>query len=370
MRWWAGVAIAALGASCAAEVEDTAGGGGAGAGASAGGDTFGGAGEGGAACQCQPGLHETNIVVLTDEGSLWRFDPKTQELAFVRDLPCAIAHPYSMAIDERGRAWVLDADSKDLVTVELAGDGDCGDPGYDPGPLQSGFELFGMAFTTRPESLCGDLYAHSYSGDGPFDEGPSAGVLGRLDAETHRFELLAAVDYDGGELAGTGSGRLFAFAGNDPVKLVEYDPADGSTLSTRALEGLSKTQASAFALYGSDVYFFTEAPPVACDGCLERQCGAAFAACRADEACSQQLACALEVGRIDDDCGGGMPAELQQCVAMDCLVECLPDVSDRKSQVTKLALGSPDAELELVVPIAPIRIVGAGTSICAPAVPQ
>lgn len=369
MRGVALVVLAGM-AACAAAVEDDGGGGAGGSSSATGGEAFGGSGEGGAACECAPGVHETNIVVLSDDGSLWKFDPATNELAFVREIPCAIGHPYSMAIDERGRAWVLDADSEDLVTVDLAGTGACEDPGYDPGPLQSGFGLFGMAFTTRPESLCGDLYGHSYSGEGPFHEGPDAGVLGRLDADTKRFELLSGIDYDGGELAGTGTGRLFAFAGTDPVKLVEYDPADGSTLSTRLLNGLSKTNASAFALYGGDVYFFTEAPPDQCNGCLDRHCGDLFTACLADEACTKEFECALEAGDINDDCGGSMPTELQECIAGDCLVECLPDSSNRKSQVTKLALDDPTAELSVVVPVAPIRIVGAGTSICAPSVPK
>lgn len=369
--------IAVALAGCAGEDDD--GGGGAGAtggttpaggngGAGFGGDGVGGAGE----CACESGLHQTSILVLSDDAGVWSFDPETMAFALVRDVPCAINSPYSMAIDEKGVAWILDIDTEDLVTVELESDTDCGDPGYDPGPLQAGFGLFGMAFSSRGAgSFCADLFAHSYSGEGPFGEGPDAGVLGQLNAESMQLEILAAVDYDGGELAGTGDGRLFAFAGVDPPKLVEYDRLTGAEIDTIPLDGFDKTYASAFALFGGSVYFFTEAPPVDCDPCLEDACGAEYAACEADPPCADQLACAIAAGSADmDDCGGGLPEPLLGCLIDSCGPQCLPAIEDRVSQVSRLDLANPGAGVEPYVPIAPIRIVGAGTSICAPVVPR
>ena len=43
-------------------------------------------------------------------------------------------------------------------------------------------------------------------------------------------EILAMVDYDGGEIDGTGDGRLFAFAGTEPAKLIEFDRETGEVM--------------------------------------------------------------------------------------------------------------------------------------------
>jgi hypothetical protein len=310
------------------------------------------------------------MIVLSDDGALWSFDPATSAFSFLRDVPCGALHPYSMAVDAAGVAWILDADSKDLVTVPLETGGGCGDPGYDPGPLQAGFELFGMAFVARgPGDACADLFAHSYSGSGPFGEGPNAGVLGKLDADLMRLDIVGPVDYDGGELAGTGDGRLFAFAGKDPVKFIEYDRS-GAVLDLVPLAGFSKTNASAFAVFAESVYFFTEAPPSGCAPCLEQECGAAYQACVADAVCAEDLGCAIELGDLNDDCGGMLSAELQSCLVGPCIEECLPASQDRASRVSRIDLGAPNPVVEIVVPEAPIRIVGAGTSTCAPVIPE
>lgn len=361
------LAASCLLVACAGEASSVGGGAASSGGGGGDGGGAGGVGGSGPACACEPGIHESRIALLSGDGAIWTYDPVANQIAHQRDIPCAVAHPYSMAVDTAGVAWILDADSKDLVTLPLEGTAPCGDPGFDPGPLQAGFSLFGMAFTARgPGDACADLFAHSYSGSGPFGEGPGAGVLGVLDPAKERLEILAATDYDGAELAGRGDGRLFAFAGVDPVKLVEYDRATGGVVATRALGGFSKTNASAFAVYGKHVYFFTEAPPVGCDACLETSCGAAFQACIADPPCAADLACALEQGDITDACGGLLSAELMSCVAGPCLDACLPSPADRVSQVSRLLLDDPAAALEVVLPAAPLRVVGAGTSICVP----
>ncbi len=70
----------------------------------------------------------------------------------------------------------------------------------------------------------------------------------------------AGVDVDErGELTGTGSGRLFAFVGVAPAKLVEFDKATGTVVDIIELTGLELTDAFAFAFWGGDFYFFTEA---------------------------------------------------------------------------------------------------------------
>jgi hypothetical protein len=322
-------------------------------------------------CSCAPGIHETRIIVLADDGAIWSFEPELAAFTHVRDNPCGIDAAFSMAVDADGRAWILDADSEDIFAVDVNSDGSCEDTGYEPGPLQGDFGLFGMAFVARAAGdRCADLFAHTYSGNGPFGEGPDAGALGRLNAETLQLEQLAAIDYNGGELAGTGDARLFAFAGVEPVKLVEYDRSTGATIATIPLEGFSKTRASAFSVFGGAVYFFTEATPPACDPCLDQGCQKAYDACLASPPCAESLACVLETGELDSDrCGGGMTQEMSDCLG-SCSTECLPPASERVSKVSRLDLASPQAGVELVVPAGPIRVVGAGTSICAPVVPR
>lgn len=318
-------------------------------------------------CGCSKGVHNQAIIVLSDASELYSYDPVQNEFAKITELDCAgQSQPYSMAVDARGHAWVLFASSQDFRTLDVNAPNGCENPGYTPG--QAGFGLFGMAFSTTSEtSTCEQIFALSYSGSGPFGEGPGIGKLGKLDPETLALEKIADIDYDGGELAGTGNGRLFAFAGVNPAKLVEYDKATGSSIATTPLTGLSKTTASAFAFFAADIYFFTEEEPPGCEPCLAENCSSALADCQAAPACADALKCALTQYDITDECGGLMPSELQSCVAGTCLAECFPDELDRKSWVHRL---DSNGLLELVNPQAPIRIVGAGASTCVQVQPR
>jgi len=319
------------------------------------------AGDGSASCSCSSGLHNQAIVVLSDSSELYSYDPLLNQFDKITDLACpGQSKPYSMAVDAHGRAWVLFSSSQDLRTIDVNSPAGCDNPGYTPG--QAGFGLFGMAFSTlSAENRCEHIFALSYSGSGPFQEGPGIGALGELDPTTKQLTKLADIDYNGGELAGSGNGRLFAFAGQDPAKLVEYDKATGAEISKLPLTGLSKTTASAFAFFAGDVYFFTEQKPPACAPCLEQNCSALAAACQADPTCAEAMTCALEQYDITDDCGGLMPAELQNCITQSCLSECFPPALERKSWVHRLDTSQ---NLTLVNPGAPIRIVGAGSSTC------
>ena len=80
-----------------------------------------------------------------------------------------------------------------------------------------------------------------------------------------------------------------------------------------------------------------------------------------------------EGGRIQlrmdtDECGGLMPQELMDCLANTCLDTCFP-IGGKRSKVTRLDFDESEGEgevLEVVSAQEPIRVVGAGTSICAP----
>lgn len=197
------------------------------------------------------------IYVLSDNAELWSFDPLTYQFAFVDSFQCGNElGTFSMGVDRNGIAWVM-FQSQDLYTIDVNNAGVCNDPGYNPG--QMGFGLFGMAFVSESEeNPCDQLYGNTYSGGFGFQEGPDFGTLGSLDPDTLLISTIGSTDYDGAELTGTGDGRLFAFGGVNPAKLIEFDKTDASEISVLPLGALELTNAFAFAFYGGDFYMFTE----------------------------------------------------------------------------------------------------------------
>jgi hypothetical protein len=320
-------------------------------------------------CDCAPGLHNARIFVLSDEAELYSYDPLDHSFEYVLGPVCATSeHAYSMAVDRAGRAWIQYAETRRILTIDVNALAACEDSEYLPTAPE--FPLFGMAFV-RGEDGCSELYAHSYDGEGAFSEGTDLGYLGRVSGDPPRMSVLAPIDFDGGELAGTGDGRLFAFAGVNPAKLVEYDADDGSVIEIHPLDGFSKTNASAVAFFAGDFYLFTEALPENCLACLQASCPVAYAECREDVVCDAELSCAVERGEPTDDCGGGLPNEMYECLN-GCGNACFVSPGNRLSQVTRLDWDESDGTgraLTIEVEQAPIRIVGAGTSPCVPTLP-
>jgi hypothetical protein len=315
-------------------------------------------------CSCAPGTEQ--IHVLSDAGALWRFDPLAETFTSLGQVGCGSGSYYSMAVDHDGRGWLLDLDTRDLLVLDLDDPGSCTEPPWVPG--NGGFQYFGMGFVSEGGgSLCESLYMLRYSGEGPFAEGPGIGAIGVYDPADGSVESLAAIDYDGGEITGTGDGRVFAFAGVDPAKLIEYDPSTGEPLAILPLDGLDKTTASAFAFHSGDLWFFTEAQPPECGTCLDA-CSPAHATCLADPDCAESLECLLTTGQPSDECGGLVPMDLQLCVFNQCGDECFPP-EGKVSEIHRLDWDhseGPDPSLTKLEKLAPVRVVGAGVSICAP----
>src|SRR5690606_38436854 len=169
-------------------------------------------------CACAPG---TDLIYLASKsGEIYTYNPLTDEFAEVGQITCGSGEVYSMAVDHSGRGWIVDLDSRDLIGIDLANPASCFEPPWVPGNL--GFQYPGIAFVSDDTvDVCEKLYMLNYSGDGAFSERPGIGRLGVYDPVDGSVEVLAAIDYDGGELDGTGDGRLFAFAGEDPSKLIE-----------------------------------------------------------------------------------------------------------------------------------------------------
>lgn len=316
------------------------------------------------ACQCAP---NGDLVYLASwDGELWSFDPSDESFEMITQVCAAGERVYSLAVDHQMQAWVLFTNGE-MRVVDLNDPQGCSDPDW-PG-IESGFELAGLSFVPNapaPE-VCDKLYLHSYSGNGPFAAGPDLGSLGVYDPDTGEITTLASIDFDGGELAGTGDARLLATAGPEPASLTEYDKDSGAMIWQDTLTGFSKTRASAFAFHSGDLYLFNESPPANCDPCLNG-CSAEWAACQANQACVDEFQCVLDTGSISDDCGGSLPATVLGCLENQCQADCFPNLGDIQSQVWVYDLdesGGMGRTLTSTV-LAPIRVVGAATSVCAP----
>jgi hypothetical protein len=218
---------------------------------------------------------------------------------------------FSMGVSRSAKAYVQYQPGGDIFTFDV-NSGACDDPGFLPN--QSGFSQFGMAFVSKSEDdPCDELYALRMSGTTPSEcPGQACGTLGVIDPSSMQLQVLNGTSYDGGELSGTGDGRLFAFVGLSPAELVELDRETGEVLFSGELDGLELTDAFAFAFWGGDFWFFTEA------------------------------------------------------------TDTLPGWPEPPSKVVKLDYDGSDGNgitLTTVVPSAPILVAGAGVSTCAPLEP-
>ena len=178
----------------------------------------------------------------------------------------------------------------------------------DPGfvPGQDGITNFGMAFVSNSAQ---DPCDRLHGNHYNFKaEGDKVAEFFSVDPDSLKLVQLGKSDYGLAEVSGTGDGRAFLFAGPDPSRLVEVDKNTGATQSVLPLPGVKTGGGFAFAFFAGDFYFFTDAE------------------------------------------------------------------SDGTSEVTHLDFDDSDKngkqDLAVVLQDAPIRIVGAGVSTCAPVIPQ
>jgi hypothetical protein len=178
----------------------------------------------------------------------------------------------------------------------------------DPGfvPLQQGIENFGMAFVSNSASDKCDRIFGNHYNG--VAQGSEVSEFFSIDPVNLGVSVLGYSDYGLAEVTGTGDGRAFLFAGPDPSDLVWVDRDSGATLEVTPLPGVKTGGGFAFAFFAGDFYFFTDAE------------------------------------------------------------------SDMTSEVTHIDYDDSDMngkqDITVVVQDAPLRIVGAGVSTCAPVVPQ
>ncbi len=179
----------------------------------------------------------------------------------------------------------------------------------DPGfvPNQQGINNFGMAFVSNSaEDKCDQIFGDQYTG---IAEGQNVADFFRIDPMTQQIVKLGKTNFGTAEVTGTGDGRVFLFAAKAfDTQLVEVDKANGALLSTIPLPGVKLGGGWAFAQFAGDFYFFTDGQ------------------------------------------------------------------SDSKSEITHIDYDDSDnngkQDITVVVNNAPLKVVGAGVSTCAPTLPQ
>ena len=201
---------------------------------------------------------DNGIFVLSDNAELYKYLPDENSFQKLGDIGCGMPNTFSMAVDRAGFAWVMfDPPTGAIRKVDVTNPADCTDPGYVPG--QMGIQRFGMAYVTKDKfNTCDQLYGNTYNGIGGFGEGPNAGTFLTVDPETLTVENIGSTTLNGAELTGTGDGRTFMFGGVNPAKLIEVNKETGEYIETIPLGNLDLTFAFAFAFFGGDFYFFTE----------------------------------------------------------------------------------------------------------------
>lgn len=220
-----------------------------------------------ALCPCAAKLDL--IYVLSDNRELWTYDPLSNEFALVGPLGCPTTDgTFSMGVGRDGFAWIQTTIPQgvsnyvgDLFRLDVTNPQNCVDPGYTPGA--NGWVHFGMAFVSASASdPCDELYGQHWNGQaGLWSEGAGVGKLGVFDPAAMQMNTIGATNYNGAELTGTGDGRLYAFGGVPSAKLIQFDKQSAQAIETLPFNNLPLTNAFAFAFWGGDFYFFTLADP-------------------------------------------------------------------------------------------------------------
>jgi len=200
---------------------------------------------------------DDGVFVLSNNAELWKFFPMTKEFVKLGTLSCGMFDTFSMAVDRQGFAWVQFS-SGELRKVAVSDLSMCDDPGYNAG--QMGVNNFGMAFVSNSISdPCDRIYGNTWNGIPPFSESPNAGDFITIDPDTLSLTKLGKTNFNGAEVTGTGDGRAYVFGGANPAKLVQLDKKNAAALETLPLGGLEiNNGAFAFAFFGGDFYFFTD----------------------------------------------------------------------------------------------------------------
>ena len=195
---------------------------------------------------------ETFVYTVATDDSFLRFDPPSATFTKIAQLFCPAngAHPFSMAVDRKGTAFV-EYDSGAIFAVSTT-DGSCKATSYPPDQIPP-FADFGMGYATVGAGPDEQLFIAS---DAP-------GTLGRIDT-LNGFKVSPVGQFnpaiDFAELTGTGDGRLFAyyaFGYQDGSYVAELDKETGHVVAQDFLPDVNRGIGWAFAFWGGDFWLFT-----------------------------------------------------------------------------------------------------------------
>jgi hypothetical protein len=214
----------------------------------------------------------TQIYVITEQNILYSFYPPTLAFEQIGTIACPTVgtttngppEPFSMAVDNRGVAYVV-FDDGELFQVSTA-NASCVATTFTQD--QDGFCDFGMGYSGDMTDAGETLYV---AADPALDNNcPGAGVdqatLASVDPNlrVHPIGPFTGASVVGAELTGTGAGQLFAFyshvANTDPDSYIgQIDKTTGAVTAESVLTGVSQGDGWAFAFWGGDFYAFVSA---------------------------------------------------------------------------------------------------------------
>lgn len=209
-----------------------------------------------------PDASVTFIYLISDARELYSYNPLDGIFRDIGTVNCPNNNlsAFSMAVDRQGIAYVLmadpsDPDHGDIFRVDTANASCTAIPEYTQN--QQGFGVFGMGFATNGGGPSETLYLQGGEQFG------SAAGLASLDTTSFNLDFLGNNNPEiaGGELTGTGDGRLFGFFFFDnqsgSFNLGEIDKTNGQLLSQTPLNTTVGGGSFSFAFWGGDFYFFT-----------------------------------------------------------------------------------------------------------------
>jgi hypothetical protein len=201
-----------------------------------------------------PDADATLIYVVGESNNLYSFFPTDGTFKLIGTLKCPASGgdtPFSMAVDRKGKAFVVFNPSGELFQVSTA-TAACARTSYQVG--QSSLKTFGMGFSTDFLGPTETLYIAG-------DNTPS--LLGTIDTTSFKLSIVGPFNPDivRGELTGTGDGRLFSFYSKDLLPDVsfigEIDKKSAKIVAETKLPTVALGQGWAFGFWGGDFYTFT-----------------------------------------------------------------------------------------------------------------
>lgn len=212
-----------------------------------------------------PDAGATLIYVVSEENELLSFYPPTAEFTPIGTLNCPArgGHPFSMAVDHTGIAYVLYSDGEVFrVSTATAA---CQATAFVSG--QSGFStIFGMGYSQNNTGTAETLYVVSG------DDNATQPTLATINTQNFNLRIAGLLQpaIRSAELTGTGAGDLFAFYATNgtapcdnstPVcpdsAIGQIDKTTARVTNQSVLRGHPQGSAWAFGFWGGDFYAFT-----------------------------------------------------------------------------------------------------------------